>query len=130
MQTNLTTIPWATWLSGALGVAATFFALAYLVGMQVPLVSTDRAAFLALAATGFAMCTLSMGRTTTRLGWTHPLTLVGTTLGVFILLLVVAVLAGWRLPLVPTDRAAFVLIAVLGLAKWGLGLFVRLYLKV
>lgn len=98
--------------------------------MRVPLVSTDQAAFVALAATGFAMCTPSLGRTTTGLGWTHPITLIGTVLGVLIGLLVVAVVVGWRVPFIATDRAAFIVVAVLGLVKWGLGLFARMYLKV
>jgi hypothetical protein len=130
MSTNLTSVNWSTVLSGALGVVATFFGVGYLLGMRVPLVSTDRAALFALAATGFGMCILSMGRTTTTLGWTHPITLAGLVLGALIVLVVVAVAAGWRLPLISSDRAAFVAVALLGLAKWGLGLFSRLYLKV
>jgi hypothetical protein len=98
--------------------------------MRVPFVTSDRAAVLALAATGFLMCTLSMGRTTTGLGWGHPITLIGVGLGVLILALVVVVLAGWRLPFLPSDRAVFITLAVLGLLKWGLGIYSRTYLQI
>ena len=129
MNRNLATLNWSTVLSGAVGVAAVFLVTAYLLGMQVPWVSTDRAAVVALAATGFLMCTLSLGRTTTTLGWRHPITVIGVGLGVLILALGGVVLAGWRLPFLPSDRAAFILLAVLGLSKWGLGFYSRTYLK-
>jgi hypothetical protein len=121
---------WNSVLSATLGVVAVFFATAYLLGMGVPLAVSDRAAFYALAATGFGMCMLSMGRTATGLGWTHPVTIAGIVLGALIVLLVVAVAAGWPVPFIPTDRAAFIVVAVLGLAKWALGLYSRAYLKV
>jgi hypothetical protein len=130
MHRNVPSTQWNSLLSATLGVVAVFFVTAYLLGMGVPLAVSDRAAFYALAATGFGMCVLSLGRTTTGLGWTHPFTIAGTVLGVLILLLVVAVAAGWPVPFITTDRAAFVTVAVLGLAKWALGLYSRAYLKV
>jgi hypothetical protein len=120
---------WNSLAAGALGVAAAFFATAYLLGMQVPFVSTDRAAIYVLAATGFGMCILNMGRTTRRLGWTHPVTVAGLCAGALIVLLVAAVAAGWRVPLLTEDRNVFVGVAMIGLMKWALGVFSRLYLQ-
>jgi hypothetical protein len=116
--------------AGALGLAATLLVTSYLLGMHVPLVTTDRAAVYALAALGFGMCALNMGRTATGLGWTHPITLIGLALGALIALVVVAVAAGWRLPLISSDRMAFAAIAGAGLLKWALGILSRMYLGV
>jgi hypothetical protein len=130
MSSNVMSINWTTVLSGALGIAATLFVVAYLAGWRAPFIVTDRAAFYALAAVGFSMCTLSMGRTTTGLGWTHPIPIAGVILGVLILLLVVTVMAGWHPPFIPSDRAAFLAVAAAGLVKWGLAIFSRVVLKV
>jgi len=129
MKSNTTTLKWNSTLSNVLGVAAALFAVVYLAGVKLPLITTDRAAFYTLAVVGFGMCMLTMGRTATGLGWSHPITLAGIVLGVLIMFLVVAVAAGWSLPFIADERTAFLAVAVAGLAKWGLGLFSRLELK-
>ena len=129
MHTQAIRFDWTTLLSGTLGVTATLFVVAYLAGWKAPPLATDRAAFFTLAALGFAMCTLSMGRTTTGLGWTHPLTITGVVLGALIVLLVVAMGVSWRPPFLSTDRAALLVIAGAALLKWGLGIFSRVVLK-
>jgi len=129
MKSNTTTLKWNSTLSNVLGVAAALFAVVYLAGVKLPLITTDRAAFYSLAVIGFGMCTLTMGRTATGLGWSHPITLAGIVLGVLIMFLVLDVAAGWSLPFIADERAAFLAVAVAGLAKWGLGLFSRLELK-
>jgi hypothetical protein len=121
---------WTILLSGALGVAAALAVGAQLAGVKVPLLATDRSTFYALAVLGFGMCTLSMGQTTTHLGWTHPITIAGVILGALIGLLVVAMLAGWRPPILASDRAALLILAAAVLVKWGLGIFSRVALKV
>jgi hypothetical protein len=116
-------------VSGALGVAAACFAVAYLLDMQVPFIANDRAAIYVLAATGFAMCGLNMGRTFQRLGWQHPVSLIGMFIGGVIILLVVARAADWPLPLLADDRAVFGFVAIAGLVKWALGSLSRMYLQ-
>ncbi len=130
MNTQLATTNWNGLASGALGLVAILFMAAYLMNWKLPMISNDRAALYTLAVLGFAMCTISMGRTATALGWTHPITIAGIVLGVLILGLVIATAAGWRLPLIGTDRAALIALAVMGLAKWGLGIISRMFLHV
>lgn len=123
MNANLTSPNWNAILSSVMGVAAVVVLAAYLLGWKVPLIGSDRTALLILAGVGFGMCMLAMDRTVTGLGWTHPITLIGSGLGVLLILLVIAMLAGWRLPFIPNDRAALLAVAFLGLVKWGLGIF-------
>ena len=111
-----------------LGVLLAVYVLAYLAGRPIPFVTNDRAAFIALAAAGFVMCSIGMGRVATGLGWTHPITLTGIVLGVAILALAGAMLVGFKVPFVRDYRAAFIAVAVMGLAKWALamaGAFLR-----
>lgn len=126
MNTQIASSPnWNAILSSGLGIVAVLFVVAYLAGATVPLITSDRVAFLALAAIGFAMCVLGMNSIVTQLGWTHPVNIIGVIVGVLITLLVIGVLAGWRLPLIADDRAAFIAIAVMGFAKWALGFAAR-----
>jgi hypothetical protein len=126
MNTQVALSPnWNAILSGGLGIVAILFVVAYLAGVKAPLITSDRAAFLALTALGFGMCTLGMGSITTQLGWTHPINIIGSVLGVLIILLVIGVLSGWNLPLITDDRAAFIAVAAIGFAKWALGLASR-----
>ena len=104
--------------------------LAVLTGRKVPLISGDRAAFIALAVIGFGMCSIGMGKIATGLGWTHPITIVGIVLGTLIILFVIAMLAGWQVPFIADYRAAFITVAVIGLVKWALAWASRLLLKV
>jgi uncharacterized membrane protein YccC len=121
---------WTALLSSVLGLAAALAVGAHLAGWKVPFIATDRTAFYALAVLGFGMCTLSMGQTTTHLGWTHPITIAGVVLGVLIVLLVVVVLAG-RQPLwIANDRVALLILTVAVIVKWGLGVYSRMVLKV
>ena len=130
MNRKAMSLNWNSLLSGTLGIAAALFAVAYLGGMKLPWIVSDRAALYALPAAGFGMCMLSMGRTATGLGWTHPITIAGVILGALIITVVVAAAAGWRLPLITSDRAALLFVAAGGLLKWGLGIFSRVVLKV
>ena len=128
MNAQITSPNWNAIFSGALGIVAVLFVSTYLLGWKAALITTDRVAFFTLAALGFGMCILGMGQFVTRLGWAHPVTLAGTVLGVLILLLAVAVWAGWRVPLIPNDRAALIAVAVMGLVKWGLAIASRVWL--
>lgn len=130
MNTQIANTNWNGLASGALGVIAVMFLATYFMNWKLPMISTDRAALYTVAVLGFAMCTISMGRTATSLGWTHPITITGIVFGVLILGLVIATAAGWRLPLISTDRAALIALALMGLTKWALGIFSRMFLHV
>lgn len=129
MKANAAILNWNALLSSALGIVAVLFIAAVLMGWKVPMISDDRAAFIALAVIGFVMCSIGMGKIATGLGWTHPITLVGVVLGALVILLVVAMLAGWQVPFIADYRAAFIAVAGIGLVKWALawasGLFPR-----
>jgi hypothetical protein len=130
MNVTATTLNWNALAASAVGLVTTAGVAAYLLGAKLPVITTDRAALLAVAGLGFGMCMLGMGKIATGLGWTHPITLAGSVVGALILLLAAAVLAGWRLPFLPDDRAALLAVLALGLLKWGLGVFSHLVLKV
>jgi hypothetical protein len=128
MKTNIALSNWNALVSGALGIVAVLFVAAVLTGVKVPLILDDRAAFIALAALGFAMCSVGMGKIATGLGWTHPVTIIGIVLGALLILLVIAMLAGWQVPFIADYRAAFITVAVIGLVKWALAWASRLFI--
>jgi hypothetical protein len=129
MNTGMSSIIKKAGLSSVLGLVAVGLVISYLIGWNLPLVANDRAALYTLAVLGFAMCCIGMGRTAAQLGWTHPITVSGVVMGVLIIVIVAATAAGWPLPLIANDRAAMLTVAMMGLAKWGLGLVNRLFLQ-
>lgn len=94
---------------------------AHLTGKQVPFISGDRAAFIALAVMGFLvrLCT-SVRLPNTKSYWPHPIAILVGVLGALALLLIIAVLAGIKLPLIAGDREAFIALAVIIFSKSGL----------
>jgi hypothetical protein len=104
-----------------LGLAAAALVFFTLTGRSVPLISDDRGALLALGVIGIVMCSLGgIGKAQSALGWTHPITIVGAILGVAALLIVILPLINVKLPVLATDRSAFVALAVVMLVKVGL----------
>ena len=104
-----------------LGLAAAALVFFTLTGRSVPLISDDRGALLALGVIGFVMCSLGgIGKAQSALGWAHPITIVGAILGVAALLIVLLPLINVKLPVLATDRSAFVALAVVMLVKVGL----------
>src|SRR6266542_4471030 len=114
-------------------------ALALVVGVltsatqSLPLIGSDRGAFLVLVVVGMTMCALGgIGVAPTRLGWSHPVTIVGIALGTLIGLIVVLALIGQGAFLVPLatalpgasavatspERAALLLVTALIVLKW------------
>jgi hypothetical protein len=88
----------------------------------------ERSTFVALAVITFAMCILGSQIALTRLGWLHPITIVGSILGTVLVLLIAGVLAGWNLPLITSDGQAFMALAALTFLKWILSWAGRLFL--
>jgi hypothetical protein len=118
----------ATWLNpsnliaNGLGLVTVLYTLAVLAGTRLPLITSSRTAFYGLAAIGFLMCSVGMGKVATGLGWSHPISIVGIVLGVAALALVAAVAFGIRLPWITSDRAALIVLAGLIAVKWTLAL--------
>jgi hypothetical protein len=132
-----TTVAGNALAANLLGVLATFMVVALLANVRLPLLGSDRTAFIALALVGMTMCALGgIGRAQSTLGWTDPVTLAGIVIGSLALLLVAAVLAGKAEFLAPvatlvggtstvestTDRAAMLILAGLIALKWAIGL--------
>lgn len=102
-----------------LGLAAA--ALVFLTLTGRPPIADERGALLALGALGFVMCSVGgIGKVQATLGWTHPITLAGMVLGVAALLIVALPLINVKLPVLATDRSAFIALAVVMLVKVGL----------
>ena len=109
-------------LASALGVVIAGLLVAALTSTPLPLLSSDRAMFLAVLVLGLTMCSLGgVGRAPMKYGWTHPITLFGIAVGTLMLLLAAGVVAGQM-----ADRFALTIFAALFAVKWAIGLaFVR-----
>jgi hypothetical protein len=66
----------------ALGILAALLVFAVLTGRKVPLLTSDRAALLALVVIGMIMCTQGgIGRVSASGTWLHPFSFLGYLLG-------------------------------------------------
>jgi hypothetical protein len=87
-------------------------------GKRVPLLSNIRVDIILLVIIGMTMCTQGgIGRVAATGQWSHPLSIVGYILGGLILLITLAVFAGWKLPYIQTDQQALIAIAILAVLK-------------
>ncbi len=118
MAANTATSPANSIIALVLGVLAVGLVFLVLTGRDVPIVGNGSGALLALGIIGMAMCTLSgIGTVQSTLGWTHPLTIIGSLLGVAALLVVTLPLLGVRLPLIADTRSAVLALAIIMLIK-------------
>lgn len=87
-------------------------------GKKVPLLSNVRLDILLLVVIGMLICTEGgIGRVAAAGQWIHPLAIVGYILGGLILLITLAVFAGWKLPMIASDQRALLAVAVLAALK-------------
>ena len=99
-----------------IGLALLFAVITFIgaTGKKVPLLSNVRLDIILLVIIGMAICTQGgIGRVAATGEWWHPLSIVGYFLGGFILLIMVAVFTGWKLPYIQTDQQALLVIAIL-----------------
>jgi hypothetical protein len=137
MQPNASTFTGNAFAANLLGILAALMVVALLANVRLPLLGSDRAAFISLVVVGMAMCAVGgIGRAQSTLGWTDPVTLVGIVIGSLALVLIAAVLAGRADFLEPvaalvggtstaessTDRAATLVLGGLIALKWAIGL--------
>jgi hypothetical protein len=137
MQANASTFTGSAFAANLLGILAALMVVALLANIRLPLLGSDRAAFISLVVVGMAMCAVGgIGRAQSTLGWTDPVTLVGIVIGSLALVLIAAVLAGRADFLAPvaalvggtstaessTDRAATLVLGGLIALKWAIGL--------
>jgi hypothetical protein len=93
---------------------------AFLSGKDLPLISTERGAFIGLAIVGFVMCSLALSTRSPQaeFSWLNPFILLAAILGTAALLLVVSVLIGKTLTVFTDTRTAFIALAAIIFAKW------------
>jgi hypothetical protein len=97
-----------------LALLATVVVFTGVIGKTVPLLSNVRLDIILLVIIGMAICTLGgIGRIAATGEWSHPLSIVGYILGGLILIITLAVFAGWRLPYIQNEQQALIAIAIL-----------------
>ena len=99
-----------------IGLALLAVAVVYIgvTGKRVPLLSNIRVDIILLVIIGMAICTQGgIGRVAATGEWSHPLSILGYILGGLILLITLAVFAGWKLPYIQSDQQALLVIAIL-----------------
>jgi len=117
MKSNSVSLNANSAVLGALGLLGALLVFAVLTGRQVPLISGDRRAFFILLVIGFVMCALGPMRSIPPREWGRPMNVIAVVLGGLALLLGLVVLTGIRVPLIPDNQAAFVVLAVIILSK-------------
>ncbi len=121
MTTNTVTSSANGIITLVLGLVAAGLVFMVLTGRDVPIVGNGAGALLTLGIIGIAMCALSgIGSVQSTLGWTHPLTIAGSILGILAVLVVALPLFGVHLPLIADTRSAVLALAVIMLIKVGL----------
>jgi hypothetical protein len=103
-----------------LSLALLFAAVVFIgyTGKKVPLLSNPRLDIILLAVIGMAICSQGgIGRIAATGQWSHPQAILGYILGGLILLITLAVFAGWKLPYIQTEQQALLAIATLASLK-------------
>lgn len=101
----------------SLQLLAALLVAAVLTGFALRLGISDRAAFFALVVIGMALCGMGKLGKGDLYGWWNVRHLLGYALGGPALFLAAAVLFGWQVPGIASERAALVALAVLMLVK-------------
>jgi len=105
---------------GIIGLALLAAAVVFIgaTGKKVPVLSNIRVDIILLVIIGMMMCTQGgIGRIAATGQWSHPLSIIGYILGGSILLITLAVFAGWKLPFIQNDQQALIAIAILASLK-------------
>lgn len=89
-----------------------------MINLRIPLVHSWRAAFIVLFVVGFVSCFLGgIGQAPTY-GWTHPISIAGSVLGIAALLLGAVVLSRRFPQFIPDERSAFFALLGVVVAKF------------
>ncbi len=105
----------------ALGVIAVVIVYSGLAGRALPMISGSHAALIALLIVGFAMCAFGILQVSASGRWASPFAITGYLLGAILLAILVASLAGWKVPLIQSDTQAIVVVAILMAVKFLIG---------
>lgn len=83
-------------------------------GRKIPVLTNVKLDIILLVIIGMAICTQGgIGRIAASGQWSHVQSIIGYVLGGSILLISLAVFAGWKLPMIQTERQALIAIAIL-----------------
>ena len=100
-----------------------------LTGRKVPLLTSNRAALLALVAIGMLMCSQGgIGRVAAIGAWLHPFAILGYLLGAAIIVIGIAALFGKQIPPLTSYYQSFTAVAVIAALKLVLTTIHRLFL--
>ena len=89
-----------------LGLLVVVVAVAVALGVKLPVITSHRAAIIALLVVGLVICPIGgIGRVAAANAWAHPISIVGYVLGALLLVMGAAYLLGRPLPLISGDRA-------------------------
>jgi len=94
MQARTTVRPRTPAFANVLRILAALLVVAVLTNTSLPMIASETGAFYAIALIGIVMCSLGAGPVVTKLGWAHPISLLGIALGVLAILLVASALLG------------------------------------
>ena len=101
-----------------MGILAALPIFVVLTGKRVLLLTSNRAALLALAAVGIILCAqVGVGRVAASRQWLHPFSLIGYLLGAAILPIGFAALSGKNITPLTDIRQSFIAIAVIAAVK-------------
>ncbi|MGE5251496.1 MAG: hypothetical protein ACM3QS_14940 [Bacteroidota bacterium] len=112
-----------------LGILAALLVFAVLTGRKVPLLTSDRAALLALVVMGMFICSQGgIGRVAASGVWWHPLSIVGYVLGAVIIVIGIAALFGRNIPPLTSYYQSFIAVTAIAVTKLVLTTIHRLLL--
>lgn len=104
-----------------LGLVVVGIVFAALTGRMLPLIGSPRASLVALLVVGMAMCVSGIGQVGASGRWGSPLAIAGYLLGAAILLIILSVFAGWKLPLITGEPQAVAAVGILIAVKYLIG---------
>ena len=113
----------SVWMPLILGGMVAVIVFAGLNGKSLPLINSPKASLIALLVVGMAMCTGGIGQVGVSGKWASPLAIVGILLGVLILVIIIAALAGFKLPIITGDMQAIAAVGILIAIKFVIGTF-------
>lgn len=79
-----------------------------------------KSALIIVGVVGMAMCTAGIGKVAAAGRWADPLSIVAYVLGAAAIGIVVAGVAGWKLPLIANEWQAILAVLVIIVTKFGL----------
>jgi hypothetical protein len=109
--------------------ALVLFGLMYvaITGRAIPLIRTPRAAMIAVLIVGMAACTFGIGQVAASGRWLSPVAILGYLFGAALLVLLISLIAGWKLPFIASERDAMLAVGGPLSAKFVIGILSYLF---